>query len=113
MGSAGIAPFAAPAVGLAEFGGRATHHLSHGEKRRVCLAGVLGLVGCAASDGDTGRLADGSMRIPEHGDGVPDVLDEARWEVEFCRQGQAGLPVDGPEALGVDPVRDVPDAIGG
>ena len=28
-------------VGLAGFGRRATHHLSHGEKRRVCLAGVL------------------------------------------------------------------------
>jgi cobalt/nickel transport system ATP-binding protein len=28
-------------VGLADFGHRATHHLSHGEKRRVCLAGVL------------------------------------------------------------------------
>jgi len=28
-------------VGLAGFGHRATHHLSHGEKRRVCLAGVL------------------------------------------------------------------------
>ncbi len=28
-------------VGLAEFGHRATHHLSHGEKRRACLAGVL------------------------------------------------------------------------
>jgi len=28
-------------VGLTEFGRRATHHLSHGEKRRVCLAGVL------------------------------------------------------------------------
>jgi cobalt/nickel transport system ATP-binding protein len=28
-------------VGLAEFGQRATHHLSHGEKRRACLAGVL------------------------------------------------------------------------
>ena len=27
--------------GLAGFGRRATHHLSHGEKRRVCLAGVL------------------------------------------------------------------------
>jgi cobalt/nickel transport system ATP-binding protein len=29
------------AVGLAGSGRRATHHLSHGEKRRVCLAGVL------------------------------------------------------------------------
>ena len=28
-------------AGLADFGHRATHHLSHGEKRRVCLAGVL------------------------------------------------------------------------
>lgn len=28
-------------VGLPEYGRRATHHLSHGEKRRVCLAGVL------------------------------------------------------------------------
>ena len=28
-------------VGLPQFGHRATHHLSHGEKRRVCLAGVL------------------------------------------------------------------------
>ena len=28
-------------VGLAGFGRRSTHHLSHGEKRRVCLAGVL------------------------------------------------------------------------
>jgi cobalt transport protein ATP-binding subunit len=28
-------------VGLSDFGHRATHHLSHGEKRRVCLAGVL------------------------------------------------------------------------
>jgi cobalt/nickel transport system ATP-binding protein len=27
--------------GLAGFGHRATHHLSHGEKRRACLAGVL------------------------------------------------------------------------
>ena len=28
-------------VGLGAYGHRATHHLSHGEKRRVCLAGVL------------------------------------------------------------------------
>jgi cobalt/nickel transport system ATP-binding protein len=28
-------------VGLAGFARRATHHLSHGEKRRLCLAGVL------------------------------------------------------------------------
>ena len=28
-------------AGLSGYGHRATHHLSHGEKRRVCLAGVL------------------------------------------------------------------------
>jgi cobalt/nickel transport system ATP-binding protein len=28
-------------VGLVGYGHRATHHLSHGEKRRACLAGVL------------------------------------------------------------------------
>jgi cobalt/nickel transport system ATP-binding protein len=28
-------------VGLGGYGQRATHHLSHGEKRRACLAGVL------------------------------------------------------------------------
>ncbi|RRS00771.1 glycoside hydrolase family 9 protein [Glycomyces terrestris] len=41
-----------------------------------------------APTGDAGRLGDGSMRIPEHGDGVPDVLDEARWEVEFLMSMQ-------------------------
>jgi cobalt/nickel transport system ATP-binding protein len=33
-------------VGLASYSRRATHHLSHGEKRRACLAGVLA---CAPS----------------------------------------------------------------
>ncbi|GAB3227818.1 cellulase [Glycomyces halotolerans] len=36
-----------------------------------------------APTGDPDRFGDGSLRIPEHGDGVPDVLDEARWEMEF------------------------------
>lgn len=36
-----------------------------------------------APSGDPARLADGSLRVPEHGEGVPDVLDEARWEMEF------------------------------
>jgi endoglucanase len=29
------------------------------------------------------RLGDGTLRIPETGNGVPDVLDEARWHLEF------------------------------
>ena len=28
-------------------------------------------------------LGDGSLPLPEHGDGVPDVLNEARWELDF------------------------------
>ncbi|GAA4628489.1 glycoside hydrolase family 9 protein [Cellulomonas oligotrophica] len=30
-----------------------------------------------------GALDDGTLDLPEHGDGVPDVLDEARWELEW------------------------------
>src|SRR5262249_38008860 len=30
-----------------------------------------------------GDFADGKMNIPEHKNGVPDLLDEARWELEF------------------------------
>jgi endoglucanase len=41
-----------------------------------------------APTGDVGRLADGSLRLPEHGDGVPDVLDESRWEIEFLMSMQ-------------------------
>src|SRR5690606_20915600 len=28
-------------------------------------------------------FGDGSLNIPESGNGVPDILDEARWEIEF------------------------------
>lgn len=34
------------------------------------------------------RLGDGSLRIPERNNGVPDILDEARWEVEFLMKMQ-------------------------
>ncbi|MGI5245781.1 glycoside hydrolase family 9 protein [Dactylosporangium sp. CA-139066] len=43
------------------------------------------------------KLADGSLRLPEHGNKVPDVLDEARWELEFMLRMQvpAGQPLAG------------------
>jgi endoglucanase len=45
------------------------------------------------------RLArkDGSLRLPEGRNGVPDVLDEARWELEFLLRMQvpAGQPLAG------------------
>jgi endoglucanase len=42
-------------------------------------------------------FADGDLRIPEHGDQVPDVLNEARWELEFLLRMQvpAGQPLAG------------------
>jgi endoglucanase len=63
-------------------------------------------------------LGDGSLAIPEQGNGVPDVLDEARWELERMLSMQ--VPGDKPlagmvhhklhdsqwTALPLDPARD-------
>ena len=38
--------------------------------------------------GTVENLADGSLAIPENQNGVPDVLDEARWEIEFLLKMQ-------------------------
>ncbi|MFD0275639.1 glycoside hydrolase family 9 protein [Kitasatospora sp. NPDC127111] len=48
------------------------------------------------SGGDT-ALGDSTLRVPERGNGVPDVLDEARWELEFLLRMQvpAGKPMAG------------------
>ena len=47
--------------------------------------------------GDDEALGDGTLRIPENANGVPDVLDEARWEVEFLLSMQVpdGRPLAG------------------
>lgn len=43
------------------------------------------------------KLADSTLRLPETGNGVPDVLDEARWEMEFLLKMQVpeGEPLAG------------------
>jgi len=43
------------------------------------------------------RWGDGLLNIPESGNGIPDILDEARWEVEFLLKMQVpqGLPSAG------------------
>ena len=63
-------------------------------------------------------LGDGSLSIPEQGNGVPDVLDEARWELEWMLSMQvpSGAPLEGMvhhkvhdnqwTALPMDPARD-------
>ena len=38
--------------------------------------------------GDASALGDGKLAIPEQGNGVPDILDEARWEVGFLLEMQ-------------------------
>ncbi|GAA3084707.1 cellulase [Streptomyces roseofulvus] len=48
----------------------------------------------------TGRpeaLGDGTLTLPESGNGVPDILDEARWELEFLLKMQVpdGEPLAG------------------
>ncbi|WP_204365835.1 glycoside hydrolase family 9 protein, partial [Microbacterium sp. B24] len=45
----------------------------------------------------TASLADGTLAVPEHGNGVPDILDEARWELEWMLKMQvpAGEPLAG------------------
>lgn len=51
----------------------------------------------AATAGHGAALGDSTLRLPERGNGVPDVLDEARWELEFLLRMQvpAGKPLAG------------------
>ncbi|MET8507723.1 glycoside hydrolase family 9 protein [Streptomyces sp. NPDC004787] len=50
-----------------------------------------------ARTGHAERLGDGSLDIPESGNKVPDILDEARWELEFLLRMQVpdGEPLAG------------------
>ncbi|MEV6808295.1 glycoside hydrolase family 9 protein [Streptomyces sp. NPDC051132] len=47
--------------------------------------------------GHPAALGDGSLALPESGNKVPDILDEARWELEFLLKMQvpAGQPLAG------------------
>ncbi|KUM80766.1 glycoside hydrolase family 9 protein [Streptomyces griseorubiginosus] len=50
-----------------------------------------------ARTGEPGKLGDGSLAIPESGNKIPDILDEARWELEFLLKMQVpdGKPLAG------------------
>ncbi|MFD5752773.1 glycoside hydrolase family 9 protein [Streptomyces sp. NPDC127033] len=50
----------------------------------------------AGRAGTAGALGDSTLRIPERGNGVPDILDEARWELDFLLRMQ--VPADKPRA---------------
>ncbi|RSM88757.1 glycosyl hydrolase family 5 [Kibdelosporangium aridum] len=43
-----------------------------------------------------GTLGDGKLRVPERGNGTPDILDEARWQLDFLLRMQ--VPVGKPFA---------------
>ncbi|MGJ3559779.1 glycoside hydrolase family 9 protein [Streptomyces sp. INA 01156] len=47
--------------------------------------------------GTDAALGDSTLRVPERGNGVPDVLDEARWELDFLMRMQVpdGKPYAG------------------
>lgn len=51
----------------------------------IATAQLLGVYERALNHhrGGSAALADGLVRIPEAGNGVPDILDEARWELDF------------------------------
>ena len=50
-----------------------------------------------AFSADHGKLGDSTLRVPETGNKVPDILDEARWELEWMLKMQVkpGLPLAG------------------
>ncbi|MEU9048413.1 MULTISPECIES: glycoside hydrolase family 9 protein [unclassified Kitasatospora] len=51
----------------------------------------------AHRSGGDAALGDSTLRVPERGNGVPDVLDEARWELDFLLRMQVpdGKPMAG------------------
>ncbi|MFC4144939.1 glycoside hydrolase family 9 protein [Micromonospora mangrovi] len=68
-------------------GGIATYQLLNAFERTKTAESAAG------GDG----LGDSTLRVPERGNKVPDVLDEARWELEFLLRMQvpAGKPLAG------------------
>ncbi|WP_066947206.1 glycoside hydrolase family 9 protein [Streptomyces lushanensis] len=65
-------------------GGIATHQLLSEWERAV-------------EQGSQAQLGDSTLAVPERGNGVPDILDEARWNLEFMLKMQvpAGKPQSG------------------
>ncbi len=58
-----------------------------------------------------GKFRDGELNIPESGNGVPDILDEAAWLPRFCQRLRAELRAKGWGAGGVG-LRVAGDAFG-
>ncbi|WP_200940538.1 glycoside hydrolase family 9 protein [Cellulomonas sp. Leaf334] len=74
-------------------GGIAVHQLLDTWERALVAQG--------REDAEAGALADGTAAIPEAGNGVPDVLDEARWELEWMQRMQVPAGVGSAEYAGL------------
>ncbi|KGM13202.1 glycoside hydrolase family 9 protein [Cellulomonas bogoriensis] len=65
----------------------------------ISVAQLMGLYerSVHAPTGDVDALGDGTLALPETGNGVPDVLDEARWQLQFLLSMQVpeGNPLAG------------------
>ena len=51
-------------------------------------APVWGLIGLAMDLAPAGHFTDGELGIPESGNGIPDILDELRWGMDWAMQMQ-------------------------
>jgi endoglucanase len=63
----------------------------------IATAQLLGTWERAKAVNGGKALGDGTLRVPERGNRLPDILDEARWELEFMMRMQvpAGQPLAG------------------
>ncbi|MDF2560501.1 MAG: hypothetical protein K0R99_1947 [Microbacterium sp.] len=63
----------------------------------IAVAQVMSAYERAVAAGTADALGDSTLAVPERGNGVPDILDEARWQMEFLLRMQvpAGDPLAG------------------
>lgn len=63
----------------------------------IAVAQLLSTYERALAAGTSDALGDSTLALPERGNGVPDILDEARWQMDFLLRMQvpAGDPLAG------------------
>ncbi|HEY0187277.1 MAG TPA: glycoside hydrolase family 9 protein [Cellulomonas sp.] len=64
----------------------------------IAVAQLLSTWERAVQAGTESALGDGTLAVPEQGNGVPDILDEARWELDFLLKMQVA---EGEELAGM------------
>ncbi|RAZ34482.1 glycosyl hydrolase family 5 [Microbacterium sp. SMR1] len=63
----------------------------------IAVAQVMSAYERAVAAGTADALGDSTLAVPERGNGIPDILDEARWQMEFLLRMQvpSGDPLAG------------------